>query len=103
VDSSSSAIEGEVLDGSLRDLSAKTLVVYLKNEHPDKHDEAKAKIASSVFATCSREAASQSARDALLWDIARNLLDKEHQAEYVRVSMPTSALAKALPPATGAE
>lgn len=76
-----------------------TLKGYFEDTEPDKHDETRAKIAASVFSTAVRMKQTQGARDALTWGIASTLLDKQRLAEYVRVSMPNTPLAKALPEA----
>lgn len=77
--------------------SVSTLKAYFEDTEPDRHDETRAKIAASVFSTSVRFKQAQGARDALGWSMASMLLDKDQLREYVRVSMPTSALAKALP------
>lgn len=81
----------------LADLTIATLKAYLEDPEPDKHDETRAKIAASAFSTVVRHRQTQGARDALQWSMASMLMSKEQLQQYVRVSMPDSFLAKALP------
>lgn len=86
--------------GQIDDLMQESMVslkAYFENGEPGKGDETRAKIAASVFSTTVRFKQAQGARDALGWSMATVLLDKERLREYVRVSMPNSPLAKALP------
>lgn len=85
----------------LATLAVDTLKAYFEDTEPDKRDEVRAKIAASVFSTAVRLKQTQGARDALAWGMATILLDKEALREYVRVSMPESALVKALPESAG--
>jgi hypothetical protein len=60
-------------------------------------DIAKARVAASVLSSYTRLIASASARDALMFNIARELADdKEQLADYIAIAVPSAPFRRAL-------
>lgn len=78
--------------------SLKTLVDFLRSEGDDEKLMKKARVASSVLACHGRFEATKSVRERTIVGLARTLArDREQLAEYVKITLPESKIAGALP------
>ena len=79
--------------------SAQSILQYLKSN--DSNMLKRAQVAQGTLGSLTRRRATDNARDALMFQMARSLTNDPVQlAEYIRVTQPHAPLLKAIPPAT---
>lgn len=97
--------EQAVLDqfDRLEHLAIEAISEFLESDGGDPAMREKARVAQASLGTISRYRATESARDALQFQMARSLTnDPDRLAEYIRISQPRSPLVRALPEKAGA-
>ena len=92
--------KSEVTDkfGHLEHLAVEAISEFLESDGGDPSLREKARVAQASLGTISRFRATESARDAMAFHMARTLTsDPGELAEYIRITQPNAAIVKALP------
>jgi len=88
--------------GNLEHLAIESISEFLTSDGSDPSLREKARVAQASLGTISRYRATESARDALAFHMARTLTtDPDELARYIRITQPQSLMAKAIPAKVG--